>query len=144
MVHTLQALLFKHTAFTRFNRDTPVLWRHQWWTEEHEAGHTQCTSAPHDCHFDPSHTSTRVRQAPEPSHSAKDTNKLDPIHTPCVTSPQQREHAAFHKLTMTCWSEGINSRAFWITLQPYICSARDKTWPRIRSASANFWSRLPN
>lgn len=47
-------------------------------------------------------------------------------------------------LTMTCWSEGMNSRAFWMTLQPYICRARDSTWPRILSARASFWSRLPN
>lgn len=45
---------------------------------------------------------------------------------------------------MTCWSEGMNSRAFWMTLQPYICRARDRTWPRILSARASFWSRLPN
>lgn len=48
------------------------------------------------------------------------------------------------KLTITCWSEGINSRAFWITRQPYICSASDRTWPRMRSAKASFCSRLPN
>lgn len=48
------------------------------------------------------------------------------------------------KLTITCWSGGMNSRAFWITLQPYICRARDSTWPRMRSASASFCSRLPN
>lgn len=47
-------------------------------------------------------------------------------------------------LTMTCWSEGMNSRAFWMTLHPYICRASDSTWPRILSARASFWSRLPN
>lgn len=48
------------------------------------------------------------------------------------------------KLTITCWSGGMNSSAFWITLQPYICRASDSTCPRMRSASASFCSRLPN
>lgn len=48
------------------------------------------------------------------------------------------------KLTITCWSGGMNSRAFWMTLQPYICRASDRTCPRMRSASASFCSRLPN
>lgn len=52
--------------------------------------------------------------------------------------------AKYDVLTMTCWSEGMNSRAFWMTLQPYICKASDSTWPLILSARASFWSRLPN
>ena len=41
-------------------------------------------------------------------------------------------------LTITCWSEEMDSRAFWITRQPYICSAKGRTCPRIRVAKASF------
>lgn len=47
-------------------------------------------------------------------------------------------------LTITCWSEEMDSRAFWMTLHPYICKARGRTCPRIRVAKASFWSALPN
>jgi len=36
-----------------------------------------------------------------------------------------------NSLTMSsCWSSGIHSRAFWMTRQPYICSARCSTFER--------------
>ena len=67
-------------------------------------------------------------------------------YTMCV-STHAHTHAHTHTSwirTITCWSEGMNSSAFWMTLQPYIWRARDRTWPLILSARASFWSRLPN
>lgn len=87
----------------------------------------------------------RQPQAPKKNCERKlKTDKLTRFTTCTMKKHQTPREKLKGKLTITCWSEGINSRAFWITRQPYICSASDRTWPRIRSAKASFCSRLPN
>lgn len=52
----------------------PVPERHQWWTEEPGAGHTQYISAPHDFRSDPWHISAHDHPTPVQCHS--DTREI--------------------------------------------------------------------
>ena len=53
-------------------------------------------------------------------------NKMDPINT-CII--------------ICCWSNGILSKAFWITRHPYICRARG--WTCVRSWNRKYITRHP-